>query len=96
MESQNLNYKQTENFISQLILPDHIIFHILNQNSEFWHKISSISITVEAYNRTTACWSNEHTITMNKEECPKRVERSVDALAKGTWRFSKFLSLMKM
>ena len=24
-----------ENFISQLILPDHIIFHILNQNSEF-------------------------------------------------------------
>ena len=35
---------QTENFISQLILPmaNHIIFHILNQNSEFWHKISSI------------------------------------------------------
>ena len=35
MKSQNLNYKQTENFISQLILPDHIIFHILNQNSDF-------------------------------------------------------------
>ena len=32
------NYKQTENFISKLILPDHII--ILNQNSDFWHKIS--------------------------------------------------------
>ena len=35
MKSQNLNYEQTENFISQLILPDHIIFHILNQNSDF-------------------------------------------------------------
>ena len=35
MKSQNLNYKQIENFISQLILPDHIIFHILNQNSDF-------------------------------------------------------------
>ena len=35
MKSQNLKL-QTENVISQLILPDHIIvFHILNQNSDF-------------------------------------------------------------
>ena len=32
---ENRMKSQTENFISQLILPDHIIFHILNQNSEF-------------------------------------------------------------
>ena len=32
---ENRMKSQTENFISMLILPDHIIFHILNQNSEF-------------------------------------------------------------
>ena len=35
MKSQNLKLQTNCNFISQLILPDHITFHILNQNSEF-------------------------------------------------------------
>ena len=52
------------------------------------------SITVEAYNRTTEQWSNGLTITMNEKECPKRVERSVDTLAKGSWGCYKFLSLV--
>ena len=51
------------------------------------------SITVEAYNRTTEQWSNEHTITMNKDICFKQVERCVDILAQGSWGHPKFLSL---
>ena len=51
------------------------------------------SITVQAYNRTTEQWSNEHTIVMNKEECSKRVERCVDVLAQGAWGRHQFLSL---
>ena len=44
MENQNLIEDQTEvaNYNSLLILPDHITFHILNQKSGFWHKLSSI------------------------------------------------------
>ena len=52
------------------------------------------SITVQAYNRTTEQWSNEHTITMNKDVCIKKcVERCVDVLAQGNWGHPKFLSL---
>ena len=51
------------------------------------------SITVQAYNRTTQQWSNEHTIIMNKEECAEKVERSVDILTQGGWGHHKFLSL---
>ena len=51
------------------------------------------SITVQAYNRTTEQWSNEHTIIMNKEECSKRVERCVDVLTRGGWGSHQFLSL---
>ena len=47
------------------------------------------SITVQAYNRTTEQWSNEHTITMNKDICNKHVERCVDILARGNWGHSK-------
>ena len=39
---ENQTTEQTENFISKLILPDHIVFHPKNQISEFWHKVSSI------------------------------------------------------
>ena len=35
MENQNLIEDQTEVANSLLILPDHITFHILNQNSDF-------------------------------------------------------------
>ena len=51
------------------------------------------SITVQAYNRTTKQWSNEHTITMNKERCTKEVKRCVDILAQGSRGYPKFLSL---
>jgi TNF receptor-associated factor 4 len=52
------------------------------------------SITVQAYNCTTKQWSNEHTITMNKEECTKmHAERCVDVLAQPSWGYPKFLSL---
>ena len=51
-------------------------------------------ITVQAYNHTTECWSNEHTITMNKERCTKEVERCIDnILTRGSWGHPKFLSL---
>ena len=43
IENRIENQIENWNFISKLILPDHIIFHILNQNSDFWHKISSIA-----------------------------------------------------
>ena len=42
---ENQTTEQTENFISKLILPDHIVFPIKNQNSDFWHKISSINMS---------------------------------------------------
>ena len=32
---ENQTTEQTENFISKLILPDHIVFPIKNQNSDF-------------------------------------------------------------
>ena len=50
-------------------------------------------ITVEAYNRTTEQWSNKHTIIMNKEQCPMKVERSVDILTQGGRGYHDFLSL---
>jgi TNF receptor-associated factor 4 len=50
-------------------------------------------ITVQAYNRTTEQWSNEHTITMNKEICTKEVERCMDELVRGASGYAKFLSL---
>jgi hypothetical protein len=40
--------EQTENFISKVILPDHIIFYVLYQNSDLWHEISSIIILVRS------------------------------------------------
>jgi TNF receptor-associated factor 4 len=50
------------------------------------------SITVQAYNRTTERWSNEHTITMNKERCIKYVERCEDIMTQGGWGHPEFLS----
>ena len=44
-------------------------------------------ITVQAYNRTTKQWSNEHTIIL------ERVTRCTDVLAHGCWGFSNYLRL---
>jgi TNF receptor-associated factor 4 len=51
------------------------------------------SITVQAYNRTTERWSNDHTITMNKAICAKEVERCVDKVSQGGCGYPNFLSL---
>ena len=55
------------------------------------------SITVQAYNRTTEQWSNEHTIVMNRNECGLRyVKRPVDILTHGSWGELEFLSVPEL
>ena len=54
-------------------------------------------ITIQAYNRTTKQWSNEHTIVMNETICGiVHVEKCVDKLANRSWGYSKFLSLLEL
>ena len=54
------------------------------------------SITIQAYNRTTEQWSNEHTIVMNEKDGLQNVKRCVDLLAHGGRGYHNFLSLSEL